>query len=130
MGKRVLLVDDDRALVETLKESLMDRGFECEYAFNAKDGFEVFKNKGADIVIADDIMEDISAGFRLVKNIRTEEKKTNNRRIPILMLSALKNVTDLDFKERIGTPTLQINDILYKPVNPDKVISAIKSLLK
>jgi len=75
-------------------------------------------------------MEDISAGFRLVKDIRTEEEKSDSAKVPILMLSALKNVTDLDFKERVGTPVLQVNDMLYKPVNPDKVISAINNLLK
>ncbi|MCD6117503.1 response regulator transcription factor [bacterium] len=130
MGKRVLLVDDNKALVETLKESLEERGFKCDCAFNAKEGFAVFINKSPDIIITDDIMEDISAGFRLVKDIRTEEEKSDSAKVPILMLSALKNVTDLDFKERVGTPVLQVNDMLYKPVNPDKVISAINNLLK
>ena len=130
MSKRVLLVDDDKALVETLIETLESHGFKCEFASDVKQGLEAYNTIKPDVIVTDDVMEDISAGFRFVKQIRTIEKQGKNNRTSILMLSALKNMTGLDFKERVGTEYLPVDELLEKPVNPEKVVSTINHLLK
>jgi len=129
MAKRVLLVDDDRALVETLIEVLEDRGFVCEFASSAEQGLTAYDTIKPDVIITDDIMEDLSAGFRFAKRIREIEEDGPNGNTPIVMLSALKNITGLDFKVRINTPLLPVNDLLEKPVNPEKVVLSINRLL-
>ena len=51
MSKRVLLVDDDKALVETLIETLESHGFKCEFASDVKQGLEAYSAGGAKAAI-------------------------------------------------------------------------------
>ena len=63
-NKKVLIIDDDPAICESVKAILDANGFETDYALSGKDGLEAFRKTTPDIVLCDMMMEDIDAGAR------------------------------------------------------------------
>jgi CheY-like chemotaxis protein len=82
-----------------------------------------------DLIILDEMLEDLSAGFRFAKKLWERERKTNHIHIPIIMITNIQKVTGLDFKNHIGTPLLSIDGFLEKPVEPEQLLKKIENSL-
>ncbi len=119
---KVLVVDDNPDMVETLEHLFAFYGFEVVRAFNGKEGIEVAEKEQPDIIILDALMP-IMNGFeaceRLKKNPQTQE-------IPIIFLSA--NYTDDE--HRITGLELGADDYVLKPFNAKELIAKINTILK
>ncbi len=119
---KVLVVDDNPDMVETLEHLFAFYGFDVVRAFNGKEGIEVAEQEQPDIIILDALMP-VMNGFeaceRLKKNPRTQD-------IPIIFLSA--NYTDDE--HRITGLELGADDYVLKPFNAKELIAKINSILK
>ncbi len=107
---KVLYVEDEPDIRETVSEILIDEGFDVLSASNGKEAVEIFLENKPDIVVSDIMMPDIS-GYDLLKIIR-ENKNISNNNIPFIFLSALGEKQDL-----IKGIELNANDYLTKPVD-------------
>ncbi len=125
---KILIIDDDPDLVEAMKVVLESKN---HYVINAKDGEEGLRKAKADrpdLIILDIMMETSDKGFDVARQLKWDEKYKN---IPILMLTAIKDRTGLDFKKEAGDETwLPVDDYMEKPLKPEELVSKVESLLK
>ncbi len=116
---KILIVDDDANLRESLCENLELFGFECYEAKNAKEGLEVAKKNQPDVVIMDIQLPD-SIGFQLCQEIKKSLKD-----IIIIMMSGRFLSSD----EKTQGFTLGADEYITKPFDIQELVVRIKQLL-
>ena len=129
MGKaKILIVDDDPDIVESMKVVLESKGYDITVGENGEEGLKKVKLDKPDLIILDIMMETGSKGFDVARVLR---KDKNYKDIPILMVTAIKEKTGWDFKNEAGDEVwLPVNDYVDKPLKPDELISKVEALLK
>lgn len=131
---RILLVDDDRDLTDSLSQILRLKGYEVVVAYNGAEGLKKLLETKPDLVIMDVMMETDTAGFEAIYKIRSERPDSKFRDfkdIPIIILTAIDQVTNSRFsldQEESFLPGH--NEFLAKPVDVDELLQKIESCLK
>ena len=103
----ILIVDDDEAIREIIKEALSSEGYEFHLAANGSQAFEVLRNKRVDLAIVDRNMPGIS-GIEVVQLIRLNPKTAS---IKVLMCTASSVTKEIDEAFAAGA-----DDYLFKPL--------------
>ena len=125
---KILIIDDDPDIVESMKVVLEDRKYRIAVANSGEEGLKRIKLENPDLIILDVMMETGSKGFDVARKIRKDEKYKN---VPILMLTALKERTGWDFTNEAGDKVwLPVNDYVDKPLKPEELLSKVEKLLK
>ena len=116
--KHILIVEDEATLGRVLCDALRGQGYDVTLATNGAEGFETFKSKQIDLVIADIMMPQMD-GLTMVETIRKM-----NSRIEVLFLSARSGAEDVvEGFSRGG------NDYLRKPFSLDELLARVAALL-
>ena len=84
MSKRVLLVEDEPDLNETISFNLDSEGYEVTSTFNGKDALNAIEKKKPDLILLDLMLPDMS-GLEICRELRSSK---NTIKIPIMMVSA------------------------------------------
>ncbi|MBI5884009.1 MAG: response regulator transcription factor [Elusimicrobia bacterium] len=117
-GARVLIVEDERALVKVLKFNLEREGYSVASAGDGLAGLAAFQADKPDLVILDLMLPKLD-GFEFCKAVR----KTS--RTPILMLTARKEEVD-----RVLGLELGADDYVTKPFSVREVLARVKAILR
>lgn len=131
---RILLVDDDRDLTESLGQVLRIKGYQVEVAHSAAEGLKKLPEVKPDLMVLDVMMETDTAGFEAVYKIRSERPDSKYREfkdIPIIILTAIDQVTNSRFsldQEESFLPGH--NEFLTKPVEVEELLEKIKAALE
>ena len=115
----ILVVDDDRRIRQLLHSYLADNGFRVSVAESAMAAREMMRGIVFDLVVLD-IMMPGETGTALTQSLRTQ-----NDRVPVLMLSALAETSD-----RITGLESGSDDYLPKPFEPRELVLRIRNLLR
>ena len=115
----ILIVDDDKRILELINDYLNKNNFRVSTADNAIKAREKIENIEFDLIILD-IMMPGESGLSL-----TDSLKKNNFKTPILLLSALGNPED-----RIKGLEIGASDYLTKPFEPKELLLRIKNLIQ
>lgn len=116
---KILIVDDDKDIVELLSIYVKNEGYDVEKAYNGKEEItKINTNPDIDLMILDVMMPQLD-GMAVVRAVRKDSQ------IPILMLSA--KTDDLD---KIQGLVQGADDYVTKPFNPLEVMARVKSLLR
>ncbi|MFZ1518309.1 MAG: response regulator transcription factor [Ignavibacteriaceae bacterium] len=118
--KKILLVDDEKDIVEFLKYNLEQQNFNVIIGYNGEEALQKLNEK-PDLIILDIMMPKLN-GFDTCKRIR-ENKEFNN--VPIMFLTAKDGETN-----EIKGLELGANDYIQKPISPSKLIARVKSNLR
>lgn len=113
--KRILIIEDDKAISELERDYLEINGFEAVISQNGMKGLEQALKEDFDLIVLDLMLPGVD-GFEICKKIR--EKKD----IPILMISARKD--DIDKIRGLG---LGADDYLTKPFSPNEMVARVKA---
>ncbi len=116
---RILLVEDEQSLADTIKLNLELEGCKIVTANDGRKALKSFKNERFDLVILDVMLPEMD-GFTVCEAIRLE-----NTEIPILMLTAKSASAD-----RIKGLKKGADDYLTKPFNLEELLLRIQNLLK
>lgn len=116
--KKILLIEDNEAIIMGLKYSLEQENFQVISAKTAKESEEKLDNKNIDIVLLDVSLPD-GNGFEICKEI----KEKND--IPIIFLTAQDEETSIVLGLDLGA-----DDYIVKPFRTRELISRIKSVLR
>ena len=116
--KKILLIEDNEAIIMGLKYSLEQENFQVISAKTAKESKEKLDNKNIDIVLLDVSLPD-GNGFEICKEI----KEKND--IPIIFLTAQDEETSIVLGLDLGA-----DDYIVKPFRTRELISRIKSVLR
>lgn len=117
--KKILLIEDDRQIVELLNIHLKDIFCESSTAYTCQDGLEQVVANKFDLIILDVMLPD-GNGFDICRTIRQEKNHT-----PILMLTARSEEID----KIIGLET-GADDYLTKPFSIRELLARVKALLR
>jgi two-component system KDP operon response regulator KdpE len=118
MSDRILVVDDEVAIVKFLRSCLKTDGYEVIAAVNGVDALQAVERESPDLLVLDIVMPDMD-GFEVLKRIREWS------RIPILMLSARHNEED-----KVKCLDLGADDYLCKPFGINELVARIRAVLR
>jgi DNA-binding NarL/FixJ family response regulator len=120
MKYKLLIIDDELSVRQSLKNYLEEYNFEVILAQNVSEAFALLNSNSPDLIIADIILPGIN-GYELLKRIR---KDIRFKLIPVILLSA-KGMT----ADRIKAYNMGCNSYLVKPIDPEELLSIINNIL-
>jgi len=117
--KRVLLVDDDREIIESLRIALETKGYEVLIARDGNQGLAMAERENPDLMILDMMMPRRS-GFLVLERIR------HTRPVPlrIIMITANEGSRHKAYAELLG-----VDDYIRKPFAMDRLLASVDRLL-
>ena len=118
MGERILIVEDDLTLQETLVYNLQKQGYQVLTSSNGNDAIEVIHKDVPDLILLDIMLPGMD-GFEVCRKIR------KNYTTPILMLTARDDEIDRVVGLEVGA-----DDYLTKPFSMRELIARVKALLR
>lgn len=116
---KILLVEDNRPLLEMLSVALQRQHFVVDTACDGEDAFDKIRRDKYELVVLD-LMLPQKSGFEVIKNVRALNITT-----PILVISAISEV-----KDRITALNLGADDYLVKNFAIPELIARMKSLIR
>jgi DNA-binding response OmpR family regulator len=118
MGNKVLVVDDDANLLETLKYNLKKESYEVVTAVDGEQALELARKEKPDLILLDIMLPKLS-GFEVCRILRKEMT------VPILMLTAKADETDKIVGLEIGA-----DDYVTKPFSMRELIARVRAMLR
>lgn len=118
---KVLIIDDDKAIIELVKVNLEIQGHQILTATDALTGLAVAQQEIPDLVILD-LMMPGTDGFTTAQRLRQQE---NTKNIPILMLTALSRTDD-----KVSGFNAGADDYLTKPFELPELYVRVRALLR
>lgn len=116
--KNILIVDDERDIVNALKIYLSDPDYKLYEAYNGKQALEIMEKEEIHLVLMD-IMMPVMDGITALNKIR------ENSFVPIILLTAKSEDAD-----KVLGLTVGADDYITKPFNPLEVTARVKSQLR
>lgn len=125
---KILIIDDDPDIVESMRIILESCKHKVKVAKSGKEGLKEAAAAKYDLVILDVMMETMSTGFEVARSLRESRE---NKTVPILLLTAIKESTGLDFESEAGDKDwLPVSAYLEKPLKPHELLLKVEALLK
>jgi DNA-binding response OmpR family regulator len=122
MSAKILIVDDERVIAETIAYNLQKEGYEVLTAFDGEMALELAKEHQPQLVILDLMLPRIS-GWEVCRTLRQGGEYSLN--VPILMLTARGEESDKVIGLELGA-----DDYLVKPFGMRELIARVRSLLR
>ena len=116
--KRILIVDDEKEIVRTVRAYLNNEGFKTYAAYDGEQALRAWEEKQPDLIVLDLMLPKLS-GIDVTKEIR---KKSNT---PIIMLTAKAAESD-----RIVGLELGADDYIVKPFSPRELVARVRAVLR
>lgn len=120
---KVLIVDDDPDIVDSLTLVLNKEGFATTSATSREAAMQAVEKEKPDLIILDVMMEQPDDGFVVAQDLRRKGVKT-----PIVILSSIGHVTGYQYGK--DSEVAPVDEFVSKPVAPAELIARVKALLK
>ena len=118
MPNTILVVDDEKNIVQLARLYLGNEGFKVEEAYDGKQALEKARSVNPDLVVLDVMMPEMD-GLSVCKEIR----KTSS--VPVIILTARGDDVDKIVGLEIGA-----DDYMTKPFNPRELVARVKAVLR
>jgi DNA-binding response OmpR family regulator len=118
-GKRILLVDDDREIVEAMKLALEAASYQVLVARDGNQGLAMAERADPDLVILDMMMPKRS-GFLVLEKLR----RTRSVPVRIIMVTANEGSRHKAYAEMLG-----VDDYIRKPFPMERLLESVRRLL-
>ncbi len=115
---KVLVVDDEQTILETVETKLRREGFTVFTAESAEEGMRIFRQAKPDLLVLD-VMLPSRSGLDLCKAIRRDSK------VPIIFLTARASEED-----RIAGLDIGADDYIVKPFNLGELAARVKAVMR
>jgi two-component system alkaline phosphatase synthesis response regulator PhoP len=125
-GKTILIVDDDPDFTAAIVKILASAGYDVYTAGDAREGMSALESSPPDLILLDVMMERYDDGFNLCSTIKQDERF---REIPVIIVTAVTEVTGLKFDPETDGEYLEAESLLQKPINPEELLNEIAALL-
>ena len=119
--KRVLIIEDDKDIVELVRYNLANEGFQVSAAFDGSSGLNTLKKTPPDLLLLDLMLPKLS-GLDICREVRRDDALN---RLPILMLTARGDEAD-----RVVGLEMGADDYVTKPFSPRELLARVKALLR
>jgi len=119
MSRKILIVDDEHAIVDILKYNLEKNDFETICAYDGLEGLNQARIADPDLILLDVMLPGMD-GFTVCKTLRSEG---NN--VPIIMITAREDETDKVFGLELGA-----DDYITKPFSMREVVARVRTNMR
>lgn len=116
--KRILLVDDDDSIIESMRVVLESKGYEILIAHDGTEGLEKAEGANPDLLVLDMMMPRRS-GFMVLDKL-----KQSRRRLPVIMITANEGTRHQRYARLLG-----VSEYMQKPFTMDKLVKAVETQL-
>ncbi len=116
---RILVIEDEKELCDSIKEGLILDGYEVDACYNGLDGEEMATIETYDLILLDLTLPDMD-GMEILQSVRSQ-----NALVPILILSARVQTED-----KVAGLDRGANDYLTKPFDFSELEARIRSLTR
>jgi len=121
MGKKILVVDDEKHIVRLVQVNLERAGYEVITAYDGDEALKKVKEERPDLIVLDVMMPKMD-GFEVMKHLKADP---TTRDIPVIMLTAKAQDTDVFKGWQSG-----VDCYLTKPFNPLELLGFIKRIFE
>ncbi len=118
MNERILIIEDDPAILKLLQRGLTYEGYQVDIATDGRSGLNLARDRHPDLIILDWMLPGMD-GLEVCRRLRTGGS------LPILMLTAKDTIQD-----RVQGLDAGADDYLVKPFNLDELLARIRALLR
>ncbi|TSA57014.1 MAG: response regulator [Planctomycetaceae bacterium] len=119
--KKVLIVDDEADIVETIKFNLELENIECLVAYDGEEALAKAKKEMPDLIILDIMLPKIN-GYKVARLLSFDE---TYKHIPIIMLTARAQEKDIKLGEETGA-----DEYVTKPFDMDMLVALVNKYLQ
>lgn len=119
--KKILIVDDEPDIVETLKFLIESEGFESIIAMDGEEALKKAKEENPDVIILDVMLPKIN-GYKVCRLLKFDNKY---KHIPVLMVTARSQEEDKVIGEETGA-----DEYITKPFDINEIVEKIHYYLK
>ncbi len=118
MRRRILIVDDEKNIVDIIKFNLNKESFDTIEAYDGRSAIEIAEREKPDLILLDVMLPEID-GFTVCRKIRQVSQ------VPILMLTAREEEVDKVLGLELGA-----DDYVTKPFSPRELMARVKANLR
>ena len=117
--KRILLVDDDPEIVDSMRTLLESRGYQILVARDGNQGLAIAETEGPDLIVLDMMMPKRS-GFLVLEKLR----RSHPNPVRVIMITANEGSRHKAYAEMLG-----VDDYIRKPFAMDRLLESVDRLL-
>lgn len=118
--KRVLIIEDENDLVDSLEKTLRSNGYHVSSALNGQDGLQKAQRERPNLILLDIMLPGLD-GFQVLKRLKND---SGTDLIPVIMLTAKGETSSILEAEK-----LEAADYIIKPFELDELLNLIKKYL-
>ncbi|MFH0935375.1 MAG: response regulator [Candidatus Omnitrophota bacterium] len=120
MSYKLLVVDDEKDIADTLAKTLTREGYETVVAYDGEEALQELKAQNPDIIILDLIMPKLN-GFDVLKEVR---EKYKDKWRPVIIVSAQSDLESV--KKGYG---LEADHYLTKPCSVENILRGVRIMI-
>jgi len=120
MAYKLLVVDDNKDVVETLQRRLTKEGYEVSAAYDGEEAMQKEKEADPDIILLDLMMPKLN-GFEVLKEVR---EKFKDRWRPIIIISAKDELESMQ-----KCYSMEADHYLTKPCSIENILQGIRTMI-
>ena len=124
--KKILIVDDDRDVFESMKIVLEAEGYGVDWATNGAEAISKARASKPDLMILDVMMNTDDEGFQVTYQMKEDPKLSC---IPIVMVTSVGARTGFSFDKKKDQDFLPVNEFMEKPVDPRVLVDKVRENL-
>lgn len=121
MNKKILLIDDSRTQLQSLKMTFRKSGYEIYTASDGLEGMEMVHRCMPDLIVSDIVMPNIN-GYHLCRLIKNDK---NTKHIPVILLTILSNKIDRFWGIKAGA-----DKYISKDISSEELVKEVDEILK
>lgn len=124
---KIVVVDDDADIRDSLKSILEAKGYEVVTAADKVEGMSTIRAEKPDLIVLDVMMTSWQDGLDMARELKKDEDVKDAK---ILMLTGVMKETGINLKPTAGDPDwCPVDSFLHKPVDADALLGEIGKLL-
>ncbi len=126
MSAKILIIDDEKSILNLVTAYLRPEGYEVRTAIDGRTGLQIAQTFNPDLIVLDIMLPEID-GLELLAQLRRESAfgKLNRANVYVIMLTAKNEETDKIVGLAVGA-----DDYLTKPFSPRELVARIKAALR
>ncbi|MFH1651757.1 MAG: response regulator transcription factor [Chloroflexota bacterium] len=118
MSQKILVVDDEKGIVDIIQAYLEREGYRVITADNGRSALELARREAPDLIVLDLMLPEVS-GWDVCREVRKQAA------IPVIMLTARDDTTDKIIGLELGA-----DDYMTKPFDPKELVSRVRAVLR
>jgi two-component system alkaline phosphatase synthesis response regulator PhoP len=124
---KILIIDDDVALVESFAEILNQKGHTSVWAYSGDEGVIKARMEKPDLILLDVMMTSENEGFEVAQKLKSDPETKD---IAVILVTGIRKAKNLPFGFEPDADWLPVKAVLEKPVPPEVLLMHVSKALQ